>query len=236
MALLRKALAWLSVLIICMFGLFVCLARPFNPNNNRLLGGAMAVVGRRILGMKRPITGLELIPQDRPVVVIANHQHNDDLFVLGDLMPPRAVTVGKAVLGWVPFFGQVFWLSGNVMLNRAHTRKSVALMKATSDAITKENKSLWVFAEGTRSHGEGLQRFKKGAFHTAIVAQVPVVMVCVEPYRNETEGWFGKRKSVQVTVLPIIETRGMTVKETPELMARCHQQMDVAIRNMTAQA
>ena len=118
------------------------------------------------------------------------------------------------------------------MLNRGHSHQSVTLMKATSDAITKENKSLWVFAEGTRSHGKGLQRFKKGAFYTAIAAQAPIVMICAESYRNETRGWYGKRKPVQVTVLPVVETSGMTVKDLPELMANCHQQMDAAIRNM----
>ncbi len=234
MAVLRKVLAWLSVPVICLFGLLICLARPFNPNNNRILGRAMAVTGRWILGMERPVTGLDRIPQNRPVVVVANHQHNEDLFVLGDLMPPRTVTVGKAILGWIPFFGQVFWLGGNVMLNRARSHQSVALMKATSNAIINENKSLWVFAEGTRSHGEGLQRFKKGAFHTAIVAQAPIVMICAESYHNETEGWSGKRKRVRVMILPVVETSGMTNGDVPELMANCHQQMDAAIRSMAA--
>ncbi|OEY65811.1 lysophospholipid acyltransferase family protein [Marinobacter sp. X15-166B] len=234
MALLRKALAWLSVLVICLFGLLICVARPFNPNNNRVLGRAIAVTGRWILGLQRPVTGLEYMPQDRPVVIIANHQHNDDLFLMGDLMPPRTVTVGKAILGWIPFFGQVFWLGGNVMLNRARSRKAVALMKATSHAITNENKSLWVFVEGTRSHGQGLGRFKKGAFHTAVAAQVPLVMICAESYRDDTEGRWGQRTPVRVRVLPAIETRGLTADDVPRLVADCHRQMAAAIEAMAA--
>ncbi len=165
MGVLRKILAWLSVPVICFFALLLYIARPFNPDNNRLLGWAVARVGRFILGMERPLSGQENMPRDRPTVVIANHQHNDDLFVMGDLLPPRTVTVGKSSLVWIPFFGQVFWLGGNVVLNRARSHKAIAVMQATSDAIVQEHKSLWIFPEGTRSRGRGLQKLKKDAFH-----------------------------------------------------------------------
>ena len=144
----RKLLAWLMVPVICLFALVLYVARPFNPDNNRLLARTIARVGRLLLGMERSLEGADNMPQDRPTVVIANHQHNDDLFVMGDLLPPRTVTVGKSSLIWIPFFGQVFWLGGNVILNRGRSHKAVAVMQATSEAISRDRKSLWVFPEG----------------------------------------------------------------------------------------
>ncbi|MBE0487378.1 1-acyl-sn-glycerol-3-phosphate acyltransferase [Marinobacter sp.] len=232
MAVLREVLAWVSVVVLSCLALVMYLARPFNPDNNRLLGLALARVGRCFLGMKRPVYGADNMPQDRPTVVIANHQQNDDLFVLGDLLPPRTVTVGKSALVWTPFFGQVFWLGGNIILNRARSRKSVAVMQATSDAINHKNKSIWVFPEGTRSRGRGLGKFKKGAFHTAIAAGAPITMVCVAEYHSKTRGWFGGRHSVPVRILPPVETRGLTNNDIPELMAKCHQQMSEAIAGL----
>jgi len=229
MGALRNILAWFSVPVICMFALPLYIFRPFNPDNNRLLAIALARVGRAILGMKRPVEGAELMPRDRPVVAIANHQYNDDLFVMGDLVPPRTVTVGKSSLIWLPFFGQVFWLGGNVMLNRARSRKSIAAMQATSDAITRDNKSLWVFVEGTRSKGRGLQKFKKGAFYAAVTAGVPIVMVCNGEYRKKTLGWWGKREPVTIRILPPVETTGLTTKDVPALIERCHKAMAEAI-------
>lgn len=232
MGALRNFLAWFSVPVICMFALPLYLVRPFNPDNNRLLAIAMARTGRVILGMKRPVEGAEHIPQDRPVVAIANHQYNDDLFVMGDLVPPRTVTVGKSSLIWLPFFGQVFWLGGNVMLNRAHSRKAIAAMQATSDAITHDNKSLWVFVEGTRSRGRGLQKFKKGAFYAAVTAGAPIVMVCNAEYGKKTLGWSGRRQSVTIQILPPIETTGLTIEDVPALIARCHQEMAEVIADL----
>ncbi len=226
---LRALVAWILVPVVCLAGLVICIARPFNPENNRVLGRYLALMGRTVLGLERPLMGAENMPMDQPTVVIANHQHNDDLFIMGDLLPPRTVTVGKASLVWIPFFGQVFWLGGNVVINRARSLKAVSVMQATSDAVRRENKSLWVFPEGTRSRGRGLQRFKKGAFHAAIAAGVPITMVCAEPYHSLTQGLSGRRQPVAVTILPPVPTDGLTSADLPELMDRCHRQMQAAI-------
>lgn len=232
MGAIRKWLAWLSVAVVCLGLMPLYLLRPFNPDNNRILGLVVARVGRFLLGMERPIEGGENIPMDRPVVVIANHQHNDDLFVVADLLPRRTVTVGKSALLWVPFFGQVFWLGGNVILNRARSKKSVAVMQATTEAITSENKSVWIFPEGTRSHGRGLQSFKKGAFHVAIASGAPIVPVCASVYHDRVTGVAGRREAVAVRVLPPVETRGLTTDNLPELMERCHQMMEETIQTL----
>lgn len=232
MALFRKVLAWIGVAVLSCLALVMYLARPFNPDNNRLMGWGLARMGRCLLGMKRPLYGAENMPKDRPTVVIANHQHNDDLFVLGDLLPPRTVTVGKSALVWTPFFGQVFWLGGNIILNRSRSRKAVAVMQATSDAINNQRKSIWVFPEGTRSRGRGLGKFKKGAFHTAIAAGAPITMVCVAEYHGKTRGLLGGREPVPVRILPPVETQGLTNQDVPELIARCHEQMSEAIAGL----
>jgi 1-acyl-sn-glycerol-3-phosphate acyltransferase len=232
MAVVRKTLAWISVPVLCLLALVLYLARPFNPDNNRLLGWIVARVGRCLLGMKRPLYGAENMPQDRPTVIIANHQQNDDLFLMGDLLPPRTVAVGKSSLVWVPFFGQVFWLGGNIILNRGRSRKAVAVMEATSEAINQQRKSIWVFPEGTRSRGRGLGSFKKGAFHTAIAAGAPITMVCAGEYHGKTRGWSGRREPVPMRILPPVETQGLTSADVPELIARCHQQMSEAIAGL----
>lgn len=232
MAVVRKILAWISVPVLCLLALVLYLARPFNPDNNRLLGWIVARVGRCLLGMKRPLYGADNMPQDRPTVIIANHQQNDDLFLMGDLLPPRTVAVGKSSLVWVPFFGQVFWLGGNIILNRGRSRKAVAVMEATSEAINQQRKSIWVFPEGTRSRGRGLGSFKKGAFHTAIAAGAPITMVCAGEYHGKTRGWSGRREPVPMRILPPVETQGLTSADVPELIARCHQQMSEAIAGL----
>lgn len=233
MGVLRKFLAWLMVPVLCVAGLVICLFRPFNPDNTRIVGRMLALAGRWILGMKRPLSGRENLPLDRPTVVIANHQHNDDLFVFGDLVPPRTVTIGKSALIWTPVFGQVYWLAGNVLINRAKSHKAVAVMQTTSDAITRERKGLWIFPEGTRSHGQELGRFKKGAFYAAVKSGAPITMICASVYRGCCDGPAGRHEPVAVKILPPVETADLTVDDVPQLMEHCRKQMEDAIAALT---
>ncbi len=234
MGTLRGLLAWLLVPVVCLVALFGYAVRPFNPDNNRLLGRVLAPLGRRVLGMERPLDGGQNMPTDRPTVVIANHQHNDDLFIMADLLPPRTVTVGKAALAWVPFFGQVFWLGGNVMIDRSRSHKAVAVMQATTEAIRQDSKSIWIFPEGTRSKGRGLQPFKKGAFYAAVAAGAPITMVVASPYNHTSHGRSGRRAPVRVRILPPVETRGLTNGDIPHLMEQCHQQMRTALAELSS--
>lgn len=73
MGTLRGVLAWLLVPVVCLLALLGYAMRPFNPENNRLLGWVLARLGRRVLGMERPLEGAQNMPSDRPTVVIANH-------------------------------------------------------------------------------------------------------------------------------------------------------------------
>jgi len=89
-----------------------------------------------------------------------------------------------------------------------------------------------MFPEGTRSAGaHTLKPFKKGAFHMAIAAQVPVVPV-VTASLDRWVDWKRKRISrgtVGVRILPPISTRGMTERDVDALAARVQAAMQEAL-------
>ncbi|MCV5373396.1 1-acyl-sn-glycerol-3-phosphate acyltransferase, partial [Escherichia coli] len=77
----------------------------------------------RVFGVK-----LELrIPEDAysrgQHVYIANHQNNWDMFTVSAAVTPKVVTVGKTSLAWMPLFGQLYWLTGNILIDRANRSK-----------------------------------------------------------------------------------------------------------------
>lgn len=103
--------------------------------------------------------------------------------------------------------------------------------------------SLWVFPEGTRSSKPDptLLPFKKGAFHLAVQAQVPIVPVVCENYwrlfdgRGKMEGgdlrlkgkaWqSGLRARLTRAVLPPIPTEGLTVSDVDGLVETTREAM-----------
>ena len=79
-----------------------------------------------------------------------------------------------------------------------------------------------LFPEGTRSVDGRLLPFKKGAFHTAIEQQIPVLPVTVSGTReilpNKTLRVFPGR--ARLVIHPAIETRGMGHEDLGILMER----------------
>jgi 1-acyl-sn-glycerol-3-phosphate acyltransferase len=72
------------------------------------------------------------------------------------------VTIGKKSLRWIPIFGQIYWLAGNVLINRGNAAEAKQTMLETTETLQKRDTSIWVFAQGTRNLGKGLLPFKNG--------------------------------------------------------------------------
>jgi len=216
-------------------GLLLCLVRPFNADNSRLIARWYAWGGLKILGLKVQADGLEHFDLPGTYIVVANHQDNLDLFVLGGYLPRRTVSVGKKSLRWIPLFGIMYWLAGNVLIDRGDRRRAMDAMGAVVTALQERNTRIWIFPEGTRSRGRGLLPFKKGAFHTAIKAGVPIVPVCVSSYAQQAN--FNRLTSgkVRLQVLEPISTEGLTGNDVPELMERCREQMQASIAELDQQ-
>ena len=178
-------------LIILAFGLILlsilvclyCIVRPFKRNNvyyaARLLGKFS-----KILGLEVEIRIPETVKGKGPFVYICNHQNSYDIFTISGAVQPATVSIGKKSLKWIPFFGQMYWLTGNILIDRKNSSKAMNTINLAAENIKEKQISVWLFPEGTRSNGRGLLPFKTGAFRTALQAGVPIVPVCATNLHN----------------------------------------------------
>lgn len=233
---LRILLLAVHFVIASVIGLLIGLFRPFNPDNSRLCARVYSVPALRIMGIRVKLDIGDLIDHARPAVLAANHLSNHDLFVFGRVVPKRTVSLGKTSLKWIPLFGQLYWLAGNVLVDRGNAVQAKKAMLTTTDTLQHKDMSLWVFVEGTRSHGKGLGPFKKGAFQMAINAQVPILPVCANNYTRtmNLNRWHGGTAILRA--LPPIATTGLTLDDLPALMATCHAQMAACIEELDREA
>ena len=170
---LRMLLLAVHFVIASVVGLLIGLCRPFNPDNSRWCARVYGVPAMWILGLRVKLEDDTVRDHQRSAVIVANHISNYDLMVFGLTVPKRTVSLGKKSLKWIPLFGQLYWLAGNVLVDRGNAVKAKRAMLTTTDTLQHKDISLWVFAEGTRGHGKGLQPLKKGAFLMAINAGGP---------------------------------------------------------------
>lgn len=175
LGLLRLILVFPLFIIICLIGTFISLVRPFHRNNTYVVARLLSKLAR-FVGIKLIIR----VPQhltDSPKVIIANHQSNYDVITMSGGVTPGVVSVGKKSLKWVPLFGQLYWLSGNIFIDRSNKSRAKQTMTDLLTHMKKRNLSIWFFPEGTRSKGRGLLPFKMGAFHIALQAKVPLLPI-----------------------------------------------------------
>ncbi len=222
-ALLRVFAVAIFAIVMFVFGCGYSLLSPRNPKN-------VFEVGRLFSKMTKVfgITFELRLPEDAynrgQHVYIANHQNNWDLFTVSAAVTPKVVTVGKKSLAWMPLFGQLYWLTGNILIDRANRSKAKGTIDQVVDQMKQSDVSVWMFPEGTRSRGRGLLPFKTGAFHAAIGAQLPIIpIVCSSTGGIKLNRW--NNGHVIVEMLPPISTEGYGKENVRELANTCREQM-----------
>lgn len=222
-ALLRVLAVAIFAIVMFVFGCGYCLLSPRNPKHVFTFG--------RLFGKMSRVFGITLelrIPEDAyqrgQHVYIANHQNNWDLFTVSSAVTPKVVTVGKKSLAWMPLFGQLYWLTGNILIDRANRSKAKGTIDQVVDNLNQSDVSVWMFPEGTRSRGRGLLPFKTGAFHAALGTNLPIIpIVCSSTAGIKLNRW--NNGHVIVEMLPPVSIEGYRKDNVRELANVCREQM-----------
>jgi len=229
-ALLRVFAVALFAIVMFVFGCGYCLLSPRNPKHVFTFGRLFGKMSR-VFGIKLELRLPEDAYQRGQHVYIANHQNNWDMFTVSSAVTPKVVTVGKKSLAWMPLFGQLYWLTGNILIDRANRSKAVGTIDQVVNNMKNSDVSVWMFPEGTRSRGRGLLPFKTGAFHAAIGAEVNVVpIVCSSTDGIKLNRW--NNGHVIVEMLPPVSTEGYKKENVRQLAQECREQMEAKLNEL----
>ncbi|MEF1328658.1 1-acylglycerol-3-phosphate O-acyltransferase [Vibrio sp. M260121] len=222
-ALLRVFAVAIFAIVMFIGGCGYCLLSPRNPKHVFTFGRLFGKMSR-VFGIKLELRIPENAYSRGQHVYIANHQNNWDLFTVSSAVTPKVVTVGKKSLAWMPLFGQLYWLTGNILIDRANRSKAKGTIDQVVDSIKNSDVSVWMFPEGTRSRGRGLLPFKTGAFHAAIGAEVPIIpIVCSSTDHIKLNRW--NNGHVIIEMLPPVSTEGYGKEGVRELANVCREEM-----------
>jgi putative phosphoserine phosphatase/1-acylglycerol-3-phosphate O-acyltransferase len=180
-------------------------------------GGVWGDLALSLAGIDLRVEGEEHLWSHRPAVFIFNHQSGIDALLMIKLVRRDVTGVGKQELRRNPIFGPLFSAAGVVFIDRANSKAAVEQLKPAVTAL-REGRSLVIAPEGTRSSTPKLGRFKKGAFHMAMQAGVPIVPVV---FRNALDALpkhaiVVRPATVEAVVLPPIDTSGWTAESLDE--------------------
>ncbi|MEX2570677.1 MAG: lysophospholipid acyltransferase family protein [Gemmatimonadota bacterium] len=187
------------------------------------------------LGLEVVVEGIENLSAQQPCVYIANHQSAFDVPIFAGIYPENTVIVGKKELSYIPFFGWIFRVTGNILIDRSHNPSAVQRLRGAEDAIRERGVSVLVFPEGTRGKQPGgLLPFKKGGFYMAIAAQVPIVPIVASPVRElfDVDRRLIRPGTIRIRVLGPLPTSGLTEADVGVLIEQVRTSMLEAMRTL----
>lgn len=129
-------------------------------------------------GVKVEAEGFEHLEPGRAYVVLSNHTSYFDVLAIYARVPRDLVPVAKRELGFIPIFGWALKAGAAIMIDRRDPERARASISRAGDTI-RAGRSVLMFPEGTRSRSRELKPFKKGPFHLAQGAGVPILPVAV---------------------------------------------------------
>lgn len=187
----------------------------------------------KIVGLKLIIQQDSAVKINEPYVYIANHQNSFDVITICKAALPGVVTIGKKSLKWIPIFGQIYWLSGNILIDRKNSGRARNTLDVAANLISKKRTSVWLFPEGTRSYGRGILPFKQGAFRLASTTNEPVVMVTASNLHKKVK-W--NRWNNGIVIIDISAPQAMTPEHSvKEWMAHFNDQMKQKFEQLNTQ-
>lgn len=232
LAIIRVALVLISIFGICTFGIVYCLFCFGKLHRVSILSHLFGSMSR-IFGIRVEKRNFSDNSFPKTCIYIANHQNNYDMVTVSSVVQPKTVTIGKKSLLWIPFFGQLYWLSGNLLIDRSYSVKNFRnILLKIIETIQIRDISVWVFPEGTRNYGKKLLPFKTGAFYAAVVTKVPIVPVCVSNLSNKIKLNRWSNGLVIIELMPPISTEKCDINQVRKLAAYCHKIMQIKIENL----
>lgn len=185
--------------------------------------------GSALAGVDIDVEGEAHLWEQRPAVFLFNHQSAIDVLIIAKLLRRDFTAIAKQEIANNPLVAPVFRVADTVFVDRKNQEKAIEALRPVVQTL-EGGLSVAIAPEGTRSAGDRLGAFKKGPFHIAMQAGVPVVPIVIH---NATDvlpkgGFFVRPSKVFVEVLPPVatddwaaETVGIHAEDVRRMFLNC---------------
>jgi 1-acyl-sn-glycerol-3-phosphate acyltransferase len=163
---------FLTPLYLFLFGFLLLIFHPIQMFTNWIWGYQVRkksvdvlnyslLYGLRMLGTRISFVGLEKVPQNRPLIIVSNHQSTLDIpAVVVAFRKNHPKFISKIELGkGIPSISYNLRHGGSVLIDRKNPRQSVKDILLLGKHIEENNYAACIFPEGTRSKDGKLKTF-----------------------------------------------------------------------------
>ncbi len=180
----------------------------------------------RLSGVKVRVVGREQLDPNQTYVFVANHWSYLDAAPLFAYTSRRMGMVAKKELLRAPILGYGMGFVNVIAIDRSNRDRAVESLKVATEHL-RAGISYGVCPEGTRAKPGEMLPFKKGAFHMAAQAGVPIAPIALKNAdklmgKGTGEAWPG---TIEMVFLPPVETTSVKTDEDLTNLVRRVQEM-----------
>jgi 1-acyl-sn-glycerol-3-phosphate acyltransferase len=188
----------------------------------------------RLTGVKVQVSGREHLDPNQPYVFVSNHRSYLDASPLFAFTGRRMGAIAKKELLKAPILGYAMGFVNVIAIDRSNRDRAVETIKVATDRL-RSGISFMVCPEGTRAQPGQMLPFKKGAFHMAVEAGVPIIPIALKNSdvlmgKGTGEAWPG---TIDMVMMPPVETSW--VKTDEDLDALVKQVQEIIMRELGVQ-
>jgi 1-acyl-sn-glycerol-3-phosphate acyltransferase len=185
----------------------------------------------RLTGVKVKVNGREHLDPNQPYVFVSNHRSYLDASPLFAFTGRRMGAIAKKELLKAPILGYAMGFVNVIAIDRSNRERAVETIRIATERL-RSGISFMVCPEGTRAQPGEMLPFKKGAFHMAVQAGVPIVPIALKNSdvlmgKGTGEAWPG---TIEMVMMPPVDTS--RVKTDEELDALVQQIQNLIMREL----
>lgn len=164
-------------------------------------------------------------------LLVFNHSSFMDIFVISLIWPDLRFGA-KASLFKIPLFGPAMRMAGVFPIHRDQRERAIQTLKKQESKLSQPGRRMALSPEGGRlGKNNYLAPFKTGPFYFAINSGVPILPVIIKgasdvwPNKSMFPGLRQWRTTIQIDILPLVETSAWSSEQRGELKDLVYLQM-----------
>jgi 1-acyl-sn-glycerol-3-phosphate acyltransferase len=188
----------------------------------------------RVSRTELTVRGQEHIDPQGSYVVVANHLSTLDIMACLLAVPLPIRFLAKKELFRIPILAQGMRAIGIVEVDRAGRSAIHASVNRQTDELIEKQRSLIIYAEGTRPRDGVMRPFKKGAFTMAITTGLPVLPLSIHGSHQAARPgrpWFNGGR-IEVVIDPPLPTAHLTRSHAGALRDQVYEVISSRVREM----
>ena len=194
----------------------------------RFLLDSVTAAAMKLLRIRVHVSGIEKIPKDTKVLFVSNHRSNFDPIITWYILKKWKIAfVSKPSNFKIPFFGRIIRKCCFMPIDRENPRNAIVTINKAAKLLKKQEVSIGIYPEGTRSKNGQLLPFHNGVFKIAQKAEAAIVVLCVTGTEKISKRTPFRRTDVYLDVLETFSAQGIKETKTEMIGTAIRRQIEI---------